>query len=388
MKKILFVTNNLETGGVQISLLNLIKEIHNDFDITVCSFCLKENYQTLLPENVKLIGTNSPFRFLGVSQNELKNKPLEFISRFVWGVLIKIFGRTRIIPLMSVFQKTIGEYDCAVSYLHEGQQKSIYGGCNDFVLKKVKADKKVAWLHCDFEQCGANNSFSRKIYEQFDKIVACSEGCKNSFVRCMPVFADKCVSIRNCNDYVNIRKLAGNGIEYDKSVFNIVTVARLSKEKGIERAIEAVKYCIDKGFKINYHIVGSGVEELRLKKLVSDYGLDKNIKFYGNQMNPYKYIVNADLFMLTSYHEAAPMVFDEAACLGVPVLATKTTSTEEMILNNNAGFVCDNSDESINRYLLQVLNNKEKLDTIKQDLLKRNFHNQDIASSLKREIEC
>lgn len=375
MKKILFVTNNLETGGVQISLLNLVKEIHNDFDVTVCSFYLKDNYQALLPENVKLIGTNSPFRFLGVSQDELKNKPLEFILRFLWGVLIKIFGRTRIIPLMSVFQKTIGEYDCAVSYLHEGQQKSIYGGCNDFVLKKVKAKKKVAWLHCDFEQCGANNSFSRKIYEQFDKIVACSEGCKNSFVRCMPEFADKCVSIRNCNDYVNIRKLAGNGVEYDKSVFNIVTIARLGKEKGIERAIEAVKYCIDKGFKINYHIVGSGVEELRLKKLVSDYGLDKNIKFYGNQTNPYKYMVNADLFMLTSYHEAAPMVFDEAACLGVPVLATKTTSTDEMILNNNAGFVCENNQGSIIKTLNKVLSDCSSIYSIKRFIKSKSYNN-------------
>ncbi len=382
MKKILFVTNNLETGGVQISLLNLIREIHNDYDVTVCSFYLKENYRALLPDNVKLIGTKSPFRFFGVSQDELKNKPLEFILRFVWGVLIKIFGRTRIIPLMSVFQKTIGEYNCAVSYLHEGHPKSIYGGCNDFVLRKVRAKKKVAWLHCDFEQCGANNSFSKKIYSQFDKIVACSDGCKDSFVRCMPEFADKCVSIRNCNDYANIIKLAGNGIEYDKSVFNIVTVARLSKEKGIERAIEAVKYCIDRGLKINYHIVGSGVEELNLKKIVSDYNLDKDIIFYGNQINPYKYMVNADLFMLTSYHEAAPMVFDEAACLGLPVLATRTTSTDEMILKSNAGFVCDNAQSSITKALNEIILDCTSIRSIKQFILRKKYDNHNIISQL------
>ncbi len=379
MKKILFVTNNLETGGVQISLLNLIKEIHTDFDITVCSFYLKENYRAMLPENVKLIGTKSPFRFFGVSQDELKKKPLDFVLRFFWGTLIKVFGRPRIIPLMSVFQKAIRGYDCAVSYLHEGLPKSIYGGCNDFVLRKVNADKKIAWLHCDFEQCGANNSFSKKIYSQFDKIVACSEGCKETFLRCMPEFTDKCISIRNCNDYVSIIKFAGKGIEYDKNVFNIVTVARLGKEKGIDRAIEAVKYCIDKGFKIRYHIIGSGHEESKLKKLVSDYNLGNNIILYGNQTNPYKYMVNADLFLLTSHHEAAPMVFDEAACLGLPVLATRTTSTNEMILENQSGLVCDNSSESIKKLLLDVVENPDKLDIIRCALKKRNFGNKDIV---------
>ena len=50
MKKLVFVTNNLETGGVQISLLNLIKEIHDDYEITVFSFVLKDEYEKLLPE--------------------------------------------------------------------------------------------------------------------------------------------------------------------------------------------------------------------------------------------------------------------------------------------------------------------------------------------------
>lgn len=181
MKKIIFVINNLQTGGVQISLLNLLKEIHNDYDVTVLSFYYKDEYRNLIPDNVHLISVNSLFRYFGISQGELRGKPLQYATRAFLATSARLFGRSFTIKLMSLFQKTIGTYDCAISYLHEGGQKSFYGGCNEFVLKKVKAKKKVAWLHCDFEQSGANNTQSQKIYRQFDSIVACSEGCRQSF---------------------------------------------------------------------------------------------------------------------------------------------------------------------------------------------------------------
>ena len=76
MKKILFVINNLQTGGVQISLLNLLKEIHNDYDVTVLSFYYKDEYRNLIPDNVHLISVNSLFRYFGISQGELRGKPL------------------------------------------------------------------------------------------------------------------------------------------------------------------------------------------------------------------------------------------------------------------------------------------------------------------------
>ena len=151
MKKIVFVINNLETGGVQTSLINLLKEIHKIFDITILFFNFKEEYKKKLPENVKILYIKSPFKYFGVSQKELKENKIEYFKRAFWAFLIKVFGRSNIINVMSLFQKKIGFYDCAVSYLHEGPQKSVYSGCNEFVLKKVIAAKKITWLHCDFE---------------------------------------------------------------------------------------------------------------------------------------------------------------------------------------------------------------------------------------------
>lgn len=381
MKKLLFVNNNLETGGVQISLLNLLNEIKDEYDITLLTFFYKETYKDILPKGIKLLTVKSPFRHFGMFKKDVKGKPFQFIARTFWWGLTKIFNRSFTIKLMSLFQKKIKGYDYAISYSHEGNQKNLYGGCNEFVLKKVEAKQKIAWLHCDFGLCGANNKKSYAIYEKFDKIVACSEGAKEAFLKCMPDFRDKSYVVRNCNDYEKIKELANKGMFYDNNCFNIVTVARLSQEKGIDRALYAIKHCLDNGEKIKYHIVGSGIEEERLKNIVQELQLQEQVVFYGNQKNPYPYMVNADLFLLTSYHEAAPMVFDEAACLNVPIFATQTTSTDEMIVKSQSGVVCENTQIDINNKLLNLLKNKNFLQEIKNLLKQKKFDNNQIIDT-------
>ena len=381
MKKVVFVINNLEIGGVQISLLNLIREIYNFFDITVLTFYYKKEYELLLPKNVKLIHLNSPIKYLGVSQNQLKNKPLKYCTRAFWATLTKIFGRSFITKFMFIFQKKIGYYDYAISYLHEGGKKIFYGGCNEFVIKKIKADKKVAWIHCDFKLSGGNNNISRKIYKKFDSIIACSNGTKKTFLECFPEFKGKCIAIRNCIDYEKIKCCTKSKPIYDCSDFNIVTIARLAGEKGIERAIYAIEECLKKGFKVKYHIIGTGIMESLLKEYVDKNQLGDYIIFYGSQSNPYQFLLGANLFLLTSYHEAAPMVFDEAAFLKVPILATNTISTEEMLIKTKYGIVCDNNQEGINSTLLYILENPQILDEIKQNLNNSSFTNEFIVNS-------
>ena len=369
------MNNNLEIGGVQKSLENLLLEIGDKYDITLLVFHATDEQKKLIPENVKVITVKSPFKYFGI-QNKYVKKKSERIAFLFWKVMAKIFGRSFVIKLMSLRQGKIKGFDVAISYLHEGKQKMLYGGCNEFVLKKVEANKKIGWIHCDFSLCGANNKRSRKIYKKYDQIITCSDGAKQAFLTCLPELDEKCVTVRNCNDYKKIIEQANiDPVKYDKDSFNIVTVARIAEEKGIERALQAIRFCKYKGFNLKYHLIGSGKLVEMLKKMAKSLEIDEDVFFYGAQDNPYRYMKNADLFMLTSYHEAAPMVFDEASCLALPILATKTTSTDEMVNKSNAGFVCENSQKGINEKLLHILENRDELDKIKQGLLEKSFNN-------------
>lgn len=387
MKKIIIVINNLETGGVQKSLLNLLKEIAHIYDVTLIAFFGNPAFEESLPQSVKCVTLHTPFSHLGMSAKDTAGNLRLFLGRAFWKALTAAFGRSFAMKLMFLFRKKRRGYDVAISYLHEAPQKNLYGGCNEFVLKMVEAEQKIAWLHCDFRLCGANNAQSKRIYQQFHKIVACSDGCRDAFVACIPQLAHKTISLRNCNDYEQIKALAGDGITYDRGYFNIVTVARLAEEKGIERGIRAVQHCLRKGYKIKYHVIGSGDQAHFLKDTVCKAGLEETVVFYGNQTNPYPYIVNADLFLLTSYHEAAPMVFDEAACLGVPVLATETTSTREMIADTGAGFVCANTQEGLQDALEAVLAQPDQLQEVKKTLQQTNRTNEKTVNDFLKMLE-
>ena len=108
--------------------------------------------------------------------------------------------------------------------------------------------------------------------------------------------------------------------------------------------------------------------EEKLKELVSQLRLQDRVIFHGEQSNPYPYMVGADLFLLTSYHEAAPMVIDEAVCLKLPVLTVKTTSSHEMVQLRQAGWVCENDQMALSKALCDLAGNRDALRVCKEKL--------------------
>ena len=224
-------------------------------------------------------------------------------------------------------------------------------------------------MHCDYRNCGANHADNNRLLAQFDKIAACSDGCRLAVESILPHLKEKCMTVRNCHRFEEIRKMAEeNAVCYDTSKCNIVSVSRLSHEKGIERAIQAIDYVVQRGADAQLHIVGGGAMQGQLQEMVQTMQLAKNISFYGEQGNPYSYLKNADLLLLTSYHEAAPMVIEEASALGIPVFCTRTTSSDDMVLKPGIGFVCDNCQEAINETLLSVLASPDKLRALSEQM--------------------
>ena len=82
--------------------------------------------------------------------------------------------------------------------------------------------------------------------------------------------------------------------------------------------------------------------------------MEKQVFLLGEQRNPYRYMINADYLLVSSLHEAAPMVFDEANILELPIISTNTTSANEIVLSNDS-IVCETFDE-----IKDILNNLKK----------------------------
>ena len=72
------------------------------------------------------------------------------------------------------------------------------------------------------------------------------------------------------------------------------------------------------------------------------------------------------------------MVIDEAYILGIPVFATRTNSSDEMVTARNCGWICENNQQDLNRMLLEVLQDLAALRTMKEKL-RNNGANNDLA---------
>lgn len=375
MKKILIVNNNLFIGGVQKALVNLLWNIRDQYDVTLLLFHPGGEYCKEIPPEIKVVTVKSGYRYLGMSRQDAVARRDRWM-RFFFAGISRMFGRKYAIALMGICQKSLGEYDVAISYLHNAADGVFNGGCNDFVLNHVSAKKKIAFLHCDYSLCGANTPDNNRQYGRFDVIAACSQGCADAFQKVNPQLAHKVMVVLNCHRYDRIRAMAEEApVFMDPCKINLVTVSRFGKEKSVDRALEAIAGLGGLKDRIHYYIVGDGVQKPKLLEILEREQLQGCVTLCGQLDKPYGYMQAADLLLIPSRSEAAPLVIGEAACLGTPILSTKTSSALEMIEEPGYGWVCDNSVSAMTDMLTLLVCNPDMLDEMSQRLKRHSFQN-------------
>ena len=362
MKKILIVNNNLHIGGVQKALINLLWNIRDRYDITLLLFSRSGELLEELPPDIRVICPSGAWRYLGMTRDDVHSLR-DRIGRALFAAITRVFGRKYAVSLMSLGQRKYAGYDAAISYLHNSGDKVFYGGCNDFVLKHVRANKKITFLHCDYLHCGADTPDNGRQYAKFDTIAACSQGCADAFLKAHPELKERVCVVRNCHRFDQIREAAQADPQTLKAgKVNIATVARLGKEKGVERALRVIAQLGPLRERMHYYVIGDGVQRKLLQQLIRELELSDVVTLCGQQKNPYGYIKAADLLLIPSYSEAAPLVIGEAAALGTPILSVETSSAREMIAETGYGWVCDNSEEDMRNALVGFLACSEKMD--------------------------
>lgn len=356
MKKILFVINNMRMGGIQKALIEMLKCVSKKYQIDI--FCMDPRgiLMEQIPSNINILPPNKLAMMTENSVSEARNLGIVYaLLRIFFSIWTKLFGKT--VPALlstKIIGKRFKGYDVAVSYNQPINNKDFCCITNEVVMNCAIADRKVTFVHCDFESYGGNCKTNRKLYSHFDKIAVVSNSVGKKFKELLPLQAKKVMTVRNFYNIDNIYVLAGqNTVVYSKTA--IVTVSRLSEEKGILRCIPIIKELTDEGFEFEWHIVGAGEQETLIQEAIKGKKLDDIIILHGEQENPYRFMKNATFLLVPSYHEAAPMVFNEAQVLGLPILTTNTLSAIEMVQETGIGWVCENTDDSIMKYLRYVL---------------------------------
>ncbi len=144
--------------------------------------------------------------------------------------------------------------------------------------------------------------------------------------------------------------------EFDKT---ILMISRLTREKNIGLALEAMAEVVKKHPEVGLVIVGDGLEREALKLKAKSYKLTANIRFEGWQKNTAPYYKGADIFLLTSWYEGWGMSAVEAMKYGAAVIMTDVGLAGEVVENGKTGLVAPvNDKEALIGAILRLLENE------------------------------
>lgn len=339
MIKVLFLINTLGGGGAERVLINLVNNMDlTKYDITVqVIFKGGVNRDSLRPE-VHYKEIDTPF-FKGIS---------------------RIFKH---IPARMLYRHYIKEhYDVVIAYMHGLPTRILQG--------KPKGTRSIAWLHYLMSASSLPKFFYPNqiipAFDTFDKIVGVGKTVSDSFVQ-MYGLAEKVVTCYNTNDVPAIHRLSSENLTISgwnglKDNLRLVTVGRLGPEKGFDRLLNCCAKLRDDGLHFKMLIIGQGSEETKLKELQHNLHLENTVIFGGYKANPFPYVKNADLFVVSSRQEGLQTAMCEALILGTPVISTLVSGAAEVLGENSEyGLVVDNDDKSLYEGLKQLLTSPELL---------------------------
>ncbi len=145
------------------------------------------------------------------------------------------------------------------------------------------------------------------------------------------------------------------------SIIHIGTVARLVKIKRLYLFLFIAKELKSKRSNLKFSILGDGPLKNRLILLAKSLGLEKDITFFSEVVNPISYYRSLDIYINTSLHEGIPMSILEAMACGNPVIAFKVGGIPEIVEDSKEGFMIENNNLKLFIEKILVLIDKPEL---------------------------
>lgn len=397
MKEILIASYDMEIGGVERSLINMLSEFdYNSNNVDLMLYSHTGEFLSLLPKGFNLLPEIKEYKSFRMGVGETFRNKLYGIgtSRLLAKVLPNIKGKINGISEIGYYQmqlmwkysmkylpKLEKKYDVAISYLWP----------HYFVAEKVSAKKKIAWIHTDFSTIETNIEEDLRIWNKFDNIVAVSEECKNSFLNKYPSLKNKVSVIENITSPEFIKKMSQEDIEQEiinDTSFKLISVARLSHAKGIDNAVKALRVLKDRGLdNIKWYVVGYGGDEEIIKSLIKENNLEDNFILLGKKINPYPYMKVGDIYVQPSRYEGKAVTVVEAQILNKPVLITNYPTAKSQVKEGYDGFICDLSVEGIADGIELLYKNKILRETLIKSCKDTNYSNIDELKKLYKLLE-
>lgn len=267
--------------------------------------------------------------------------------------------------------KGLGEYDLAISFLHP----------HNIVLNKVRAKKKIAWIHTDYSTIHVNVDMELPVWGNYDYIASISPDCTRSFLTKFPSLERKIIQIENILSPEFVRQQAGLEAVRDEmpqeGYLNLLSVGRYHHAKNYDNVPDIARRIVEMGHNnLRWYIIGFGFGGNILRQKIQEAGMQEHVFLLGKKKNPYPYIKACDIYVQPSRYEGKSVTVREAQILCKPVIVTNYPTAKGQIQDGVDGVIVPLDNEGCAQGIAQVLENKGLQESIANYLTSHDYGNE------------
>jgi len=393
MKKVLIVSHALELGGAERSLIGLLDAL----DPNVCTvdlFLLRHEGGLLrdIPQYVNLLPQVSSYTVLARPMKDtlreghvlltaarlkgkMKAKQYDKKHRYIDSSVALEYSHKYTWHLMPDIQP-VTEYDLAVSFLTP----------HYFVVKKVRAKKKIAWIHTDYSTVQVNVLSELAMWSAYDHIMSISNAVSESFLKTFPSLRNKLILMENIlSKNMLVRQSAEFYTWFDMKkvdTISLLSVGRFTNAKNFDNVPIICKILLKRGLKIRWYLIGFGGDEALIRQIIHESGMVNHVIILGKKYNPYPYMKDCDLYVQPSRYEGKCVSVREAQMLGKPVVITKYATSFSQLEDGIDGVIVPMDNEGCADGIARVLQNPMLMKVLSENCLKRDYSNSNQVGKL------
>jgi glycosyltransferase involved in cell wall biosynthesis len=389
-KRQIFISMHyMEIGGAEISLIGLLQAIdYSRYDVDLFIHSHQGELMQFIPKEVNLLPEIKSYAYIErpmvdalrhgewmIVYGRLKAKwqfrqylkrknpkdgsaVLQYVARNVEPYLPDLFE--------------YGEYDLAISFLHP----------HNYVLTKVKAKKKICWIHTDYSTIDVDAELEYPIWTAYNQIMSISPEATKTFLSVFPSLASKVTVMENILSpaFVGNRSelLAECEVEKEmpreENIIRLLSVGRFCEAKNYDNVPDICRR-INSQLKVKWYIIGFGDDSLIRQKIV-EAGMNDNVIILGKRSNPYPYMKSCDIYCQPSRYEGKSVTVREAQMLCKPVVVTNYATASSQIQDGIDGCIVPLDNEGCANGLVEFVHNKDMQNMIVNYLKTHDYGNE------------
>ena len=387
--RIFIAMHYMEIGGAETALVGLLNALDPArVDVDLFLYDHRGEMMQFIPEWVNLLPQIPKY-------SVLERPIVELVKRGFWGIAA---GRLWAKYISKVTYKRSGSKlennggldkmsKCTAPLLPKINQSVTYDLAISFltphriVAEKVKAKKKIAWIHTDYTRVWVDAEDELIVWQKYDYVASISGDVTNTFLQVFPSLAPKIVEIENILSPTFVRKRAeledtDKEIRHEGAI-TLLSVGRFSDAKNYDNVPDICKRLINKTkLNIRWYIIGYGGDEALIRKKIKEAGMEEHVILLGKRSNPYPYIKACDIYVQPSRYEGKSVTVREAQMLCKPVVVTNYPTAPSQIRSGIDGVIVPMDNEGCAHGLAEVICDKPLQERIIAHLKTHDYGNE------------